>query len=42
LADDVVERFVGETYARRLADNLVPGLSQGQIATLRRQLERGA
>lgn len=42
LADDVASRFVGGTHTRRFADNLLQGFSQGQIATLREQLEGGA
>jgi hypothetical protein len=42
LTDDVAARFVGGTHTRRFADNLLPGLSQRQIATLREQLEQGA
>jgi Restriction Endonuclease associating with ARP len=39
---DVTEYFVGGTHARRLADNLLPGLSQRQLAVLRAQLMLGA
>src|SRR3954470_13890486 len=34
--------FVGDTHTRRFADNLLPGLSQSQIAALRAQLLLGS
>jgi hypothetical protein len=37
-----VVRFLGATHTRRFADNLLPGLSQSQIAALRAQLALGA
>src|SRR4051794_8208005 len=42
LAPDAVSRFVGGTHTRRFADNLLPGLSQAQIAVVRRQLSLGS
>lgn len=38
----VVAKFIGDSHARRFADNLLPGLSQAQIATLRHQILAGA
>jgi hypothetical protein len=42
LSDGVSAHFVGGTHTRRFADNLLPSLSQQQVATLREQLEAGA
>jgi hypothetical protein len=39
---EVVAEFVGGTHTRRFADNLLSGLSQAQIETLRDQLARGS
>lgn len=42
LPAEAAEAFIGGTHTRRFADNLLPGLSQSQIATLREQLGLGA
>jgi hypothetical protein len=42
LPADVTGAFIGGTHARRFADNLLPGLPQLQIATMREQLSRGS
>src|SRR5690349_21169940 len=41
LPRDAVEAFVGGTHTRRFADNLLPSLSQRQIATITTQLAAG-
>ena len=38
----IVDLFIGGTHTRRFADNLLPNLTQGQIATLREQLAAGS
>jgi hypothetical protein len=42
LPDGITDRFIGGTHTQRFADNLLPGLSQSQIATLRAQLALGS
>jgi hypothetical protein len=42
LPADAVNTFVGGTHTRRFADNLLSGLSQNQISTIRTQLGAGA
>ena len=42
LPPEAVDHFVDGWNTRRFSDNLLPGLSQAQIATLRDQLARGA
>ena len=42
LPAEAADNFVGGSHTRRFSDNLLPGLSQDQIADLRGQLARGA
>ncbi len=42
LPPEITDRFVGGTHTQRFADNLLPGLSQSQIVTLRAQLALGS
>lgn len=41
LDPSIVDRFIGGTHTRRFEDNLLPGLTTGQIRTIRSQLEQG-
>jgi len=42
LSDDISDLFIGGTHTRRFQDNLLPVMTQDQIAVLRKQLEAGS